>query len=186
MEHERDRNQAELAGRLRETGVAPERDLWPEIAAKIGGSVGGTVGGADGGDPVDDVQRRTGVERPDIPVVHGPPVGRRRSVAARVALAAVLTAALIWGAFRLLPSPRDGLRSPADYAGDAPVATPVAGGDVPAAGPRTATGELAIIDAALAEIKEALTLDPGNSRLYRSLQRIQQSRGSVLCKLARH
>lgn len=180
MERDLEKKQAELAARLRESGTPPARDLWPEIAEKIGGTVR---------ERTNPTSRQAGAERPHVPVVDGPPSRRRRSAAMRMALAATLAAVLIWGAVQVLTPGRDNALEPLDLAEHSVDAGPGNALRDPARdladGPVVADSDVAIIDAALAEIKAALIQDPGNSGLYRMLKRAQQSRDSVLCKMVR-
>ena len=43
MEHDQDKQIARLSEQLRDNGVAPERDLWPDISAKIDASEHGVT-----------------------------------------------------------------------------------------------------------------------------------------------
>ena len=166
MEREREKIQAELAAEVRDRGIQPARDLWPEIAAKIGGTVGN-----------EEEQRE--------PLTATP--WWRRTVVRRVLAAAVVFLAVIWGVTQVTsPDAETDLQAPALAENTSPVepGTPTVTAD-PAAPSPVVAGDLATIDAALDEIKDALRLDPGNYALNHLRQKLQRSRGSLVCKLIR-
>ena len=177
MDREREKNQAELAAEVRDRGIQPARDLWPEIAAKIGGTVGGEQ-------------------------VHRAPSAAtswwRRPVVRRGLAAAVVLVAAIWGVTQLTgPEAETDLQAPVLVDNTSPIGsgTPTVGAEekpvlpvVPADGIIRETSplvadDLATIDMALAEIKDALQLDPGNNALNHLRQKFQQLRGSLVCRL---
>jgi hypothetical protein len=151
-----DRQTAALAARLREIGVAPARDLWPELSKALD-AAGAPSAGARAG--------RRGA-RPALP---------RWSQAA---LAAGIVLAIGLGLTARGPAPGGTAAGP--KSGPAAVSTPVPETSA-AASPITATREgLRAIAQALAEVEAALTQSPDDPDLSRLVLMIHHSRGRLL------
>lgn len=151
-----DRQTAALAARLRDGGVEPARDLWPELSAALD-AAGTPHGGARAG--------RRGA-RPAWP---------RWSQAA---LAASVVLAIGLGLTARGPAPGGTASSPP--AGPAAESTPTPSTPTAASPAATAREGLRAVARALAEVEAALAQSPDDPDLSRLVLMIHHSRGRLL------
>ncbi len=150
-----DRQVSALAASLRDEGVAPGRDLWPDIsrALDVAGAPGRVVG------------RRT--------------AARGGSLWAGAALAACVLVAVGAGLTGVRPGGEPVARSPEVPAAEG-VGANVEPASAPTSGPVATRQALRAVEAALDELQAALVLSPDDPDLSRLVLMIHHSRGRLL------
>ncbi|MBM4132073.1 hypothetical protein FJ250_13790 [bacterium] len=163
-----DRQVATAAARLREGGVEPARDLWPELAAALDAA----------GDAHRDAHRDAR---------HGAHTGRRGARPAwprwsQAALAASVVLAIGLGLTTRGPAPGGTAGAPAAVPADGPaaMATPSPASSAAASPVAAAREGLRAVAAALAEVEAALSQSPDDPDLSRLVLMIHHSRGRLL------
>lgn len=150
-----ERQVSALAARLRDEGIAPERDLWPDISRAL--DAAGAPGRAVG--------RRT--------------AARSGSLWAAAALAACVLVAVGAGLTGVRPGSDPVARSPEVPAADGTGAN-VGPASAPTSGPVATRQGLRAVEAALDELQAALVLSPDDPDLSRLVLMIHHSRGRLL------
>lgn len=151
-----DRQAGALAVRLREDGVAPARDLWPELSAALDAA----------GDPSAGARAGRRGARPAWPQW------------SQAALAAGVVLAIGLGLTARGPAPGGSAAVP--NAGPAAVSTPVPETSADASPVAAAREGLRAVAQALAEVEAALTQSPDDPDLSRLVLMIHHSRGRLL------
>lgn len=152
-----DRQVGALAARLRDEGVAPERDLWPDISRAL--DAAGDPGRAHG--------RRT--------------VARRGVLWAGAALAACVLVAVGAGLTGVRPGSAPVARLPgAPAAAGTAASAPALPAAAPTPGPVATRQGLRAVEAALDELQAALAQAPDDPDLSRLVLMIHHSRGRLL------